>query len=185
MQVTFEFPDTLAINAGRGKDNQVQVVADVASIDPTWYGRIFALGLTTKVTNDSREANGAGPAVKAKIMRDVLADLAKPYQPKERAAKGTGGDPVLALARKNAKAALLERFKGLAAKLGKEAKTIAALCSASPRIAAYFKDDVWMDQKVDDWMVEQAKAGQDFMAEARATIEAAEAALATDDGLDF
>lgn len=85
----------------------------------------------------------------------------------------TADDPILALAIKNAKAALMTRFE----KVLPDAKRMADYCK-HPKIAPYFRLDkqdaakaVWIDSAVVDWMDRTlAGGGKDFRAEAAETL---------------
>lgn len=81
-------------------------------------------------------------------------------------------DPVMALAVKNAKAALMHRFE----KVMPDAKRMSDYVKHD-KIAPYFKLDkddpkkaVWIEKAVSDWIARMKEGGKDFVAEAAETL---------------
>lgn len=95
-----------------------------------------------------------------------------------RQSSGGGMDEVTALAHSMAKKTLMVTFKTIAKTVGSKSLKIADMVECHPKIAEYFRDGVWLEDMVADFIQRQADADKvDYMADAREELAKRSAAI--------
>ena len=133
----------------------------------SWKRRIFEYGL--RVVNDAMNSQGMDlPSDKMEFLRDMVAEINSGAEWEGRSRGGSNAmSDVDKRAYSLAKDALKMQFK-----LATGKTKIADMCAASDKVAAYFKDNAWIDAKVKEYIDGQKASGKhDYMAIAARQLE--------------
>jgi hypothetical protein len=167
------------------KINGQEIHCETDNFHESWIAKCLAYGVR-RLPNDSY--SGEKGATKYDLVKALVGDMMSGKPAPERV-KGTGrssGDPVEALAYKNAKADLTAMFRKVTG------FTKAADFATHEKVAPFFTthtseggtvSTVWNMDNVAAWMTKQFEAGKrDYMGDAKATIEAVDT---VEDDLEF
>lgn len=159
------------------KINGLELVADTDKMHESWIAKCLAYGVR-RLPNDSY--SGEKGKTKYELVEKLLGDMMSGKEAPVRV-QGTGrssADPVVALARKNAKADLTGMFRAVTG------ETKAMAFALHEKVAPFFviakgdkpEDDraVWKEETVTSWMAKQKEAKKrDYEADARELLAGA------------
>lgn len=144
-------------------------MVDLDKVDTTWLVRCLDYGVRRFINDSHSTAKGKdkADAIEA-LIKDMESGEAMPE--KVRTSNSTPSDPILALALKNAKAALTTLFKTVTG--FNKALDFATHEKVAPFFTVTEDRAIWKDETVKAWMAKQAEnGGIDYMADAKATID--------------
>lgn len=167
------------------KINGQEIHADTDKFHESWIAKCLAYGVR-RLPNDSYSGEKGG--TKFDLVKALIADMESGKEAPVRV-QGTGrasADPIVSLARKNAKADLTGMFRAVTG------ATKAIDFAVHEKVAPFFSVDTledgthratWNEDVVTAWMLKQKDSKKrDYLADAKAIIESATSA---EDDLDF
>jgi hypothetical protein len=160
--------------------DKVLMTVDTSKMHATWLAKCLEYGIRRYVNDTNSGFKGSDKQEACKLtIKELTNGDAMPE--KTRRSPSASGDPITALATKNAKTALTAIFKAVTGHA--KAVDFATHEKVAPFFTVTEDRAVWRDITVAQWMVKQAASGKvDYMADAKALLEGASDAASD---LDF